>query len=252
MAGHSHAKNVARRKEAQGKKKAGLFAKVARGITVAAKSGSPDPDMNPRLRMAIAKAKEVSMPNDRIKRAIEQGSPGAADGKDYQEARYEGYGPGGVAMVIECLTDNVARTVGDIRPMFTKFGGTLGTAGSVSFMFEKIGEIVYPAAKASGDAMFEAAVDAGAQNVESDADGHYISTAPNDFAAVREKLEAKFGAPESSALIWKPLNMHPVTDADAAGSVMKLVDALDENDDVQEVFTNMDVSDDLAAKLAAA
>jgi YebC/PmpR family DNA-binding regulatory protein len=252
MAGHSHAKNVARRKEAQGKKKAGLFGKIARGITVAAKSGMPDPDQNPRLRLAIAKAKEVSMPNDRIKRAIEQGTPGAADGKDYQEARYEGYGPGGVAIVIECLTDNVARTVGDIRPLFAKYGGTLGTAGSVAFMFEKCGEILYPAAKASADAMFEAAVDAGAQNVESDDAFHAVYTQTTDFAAVSEALEKKFASPEKSGLIWKPLNMHAVTDADAAGNLMKLIDALDDNDDVQEVFTNMDISEELASKLAAA
>lgn len=251
MAGHSHAKNVARRKEAQGKKKANLFGKIARGITVAAKSGMPDPDMNPRLRLAIDKAKAVSMPNDRIKRAVEQGIPGAADGKDYQEARYEGYAPGGVAVVIECLTDNVARTVGDIRPMFAKFGGTLGTAGSVSFMFEKLGEVVYPASKASADAMFEAGVEAGAQNVESDDEYHNIYTETTDLAAVTEALQKKFGAPEKSGMIWKPLNMHAVTDADVAASVMKLLDALDDLDDVQEVFINMDISEDIAAKLNA-
>jgi YebC/PmpR family DNA-binding regulatory protein len=248
MAGHSHAKNVARRKEAQGKKKANLFGKIARGITVAAKSGTPDPALNPRLRLAIAKAKEVSMPNDRIKRAVEQGS-GGADGKDYQEARYEGYGPGGVAIVIECLTDNVARTVGDIRPMFAKFGGTLGTAGSVSFMFEKVGEIVYPAKKASADAMFEAAVDCGAQNVESDEEFHSVYTDTTDLGTVSEAMEKKFGTPEKSGFIWKPLNMHDVTDFDAANSVMKLIDALDDNDDVQLVFNNMEISEEIAAKL---
>lgn len=252
MAGHSHAKNVARRKEAQGKKKANLFGKIAREITVAAKSGTPDPAMNPRLRLAIAKAKEVNMPNDRIKRAIEQGTPGAADGKDYQEARYEGYGPGGVAIVLECLTDNPTRTVGDVRLAFTKFGGTLGTAGSVSFMFEKVGEIAFPASKANADAMFEAAVEAGAQNVESDDVGHCVYTDVADFASVREALEAKFGAPERSALIWKPLNLHAVENLEAAMQVMKLIDGLEDNDDVQNVFTNMDISDDLADKLAAA
>lgn len=252
MAGHSHAKNVARRKEAQGKKKANLFGKIARGITVAAKSGSPDPDMNPRLRLAIAKAKEVSMPNDRIKRAVDAGIPGGADSKDYQESRYEGYGPGGVAMVIECLTDNVARTVGDIRPMFAKFGGNLGTAGSVSFMFEKVGEILYPASKASADAMFEAGVDAGAQNVESDDDYHNVYTDVSDLTAVATALEKKFGTAEETHIIWKPVNMHPITDAEVAGQIMKLIDALDENDDVQEVFTNLDISAEIADKLAAA
>lgn len=252
MAGHSHAKNVARRKEAQGKKKSSLFGKIARGITVAAKAGSPDPDMNPRLRLAIAKAKEVSMPNDRIKRAIEQGTPGAADGKDYQEARYEGYGPGGVAVIVECLTDNVARTVGDVRLIMQKNGGNLGTAGSVSFMFERVGEIGYPAGVASADAMFEAGVEAGARDVESDAEYHGVYTEPGDFAAVREALEGKFGPPESSDLIWKPTNLHPVVDAELAAQVMKLVDALEENDDVQAVFINMDLPEELAAKLDAA
>lgn len=252
MAGHSHAKNVARRKEAQGKKKANLFGKIAREITVAAKSGTPDPDMNPRLRMAIAKAKEVNMPNDRIKRAIEQGTPGAADGKDYQEARYEGYGPGGVAVIVEALTDNKTRTVGDVRLAFTKFGGALGETGSVGFMFERVGEIAFPAAVAGADAMFEAAVDAGAQNVESDEGGHAVYTEVGDFAAVREKLEAKYGTPERSGLIWKPLNRNPLADFDAATNLMKLIDFLEENDDVQNVFTNEDLPDDIAQKLDAA
>lgn len=252
MAGHSHAKNVARRKEAQGKKKANLFGKIAREITVSAKSGTPDPAMNPRLRLAIAKAKEVNMPNDRIKRAIEQGTPGAADGADYQEARYEGFGPGGVAVIVEALTDNKTRTVGDVRLAFTKFSGALGETGSVGFMFERVGEIVIPASKASADAIFEAAVDAGAQNVESDDEYHTVYTEIADFGAVREKLETKYGSPEKSGLIWKPLNMTPVSDFDAADKMMKLIDWLDENDDVQNVFTNMELSEDVAAKLEAA
>ncbi|NBX66929.1 MAG: YebC/PmpR family DNA-binding transcriptional regulator [Proteobacteria bacterium] len=252
MAGHSHAKNVARRKEAQGKKKANLFGKVAREITVAAKSGTPDPAMNPRLRLAIAKAKEVNMPNDRIKRAIEQGTPGAADGKDYQEARYEGYGPGGVAVIIEALTDNKTRTVGDVRLAFTKFGGALGETGSVGFMFEHVGEIVIPAAKATADSIFEAAVEAGAQNVESDDAYHAVYTEIADFAAVREKMEAAYGTPEKSGLIWKPLNLNPLSDFDAAEKLMKLIDYLDENDDVQQVFTNMDLPEEIASRLEAA
>lgn len=252
MAGHSHAKNVARRKEAQGKKKANMFGKVAREITVAAKSGAPDPDMNPRLRIAIAKAKEVNMPNDRIKRAIEQGTPGAADGKDYQEVRYEGYGPAGIAVVIEALTDNKTRTVSEVRLAFTKFGGALGETGSVAFMFERVGEIVYPASKASADAMFEASVEAGAQNVESDDEEHTVYTEVADYAGVRETLEKKYGPPARSALIWKPLNLTMVTDAEAAKDVMDLVDYLEENDDIQNVFINMDVPEDVAAKLDAA
>lgn len=252
MAGHSHAKNVARRKEAQGKKKAGMFGKVAREITVATRAGAADPAMNPRLRIAIAKAKEVNMPNDRIKRAIEQGIPGAVDGKDYQEARYEGYGPGGVAMVIECLTDNVTRTVGEVRLAFTKFGGTLGEAGSVGFMFERVGEIVIPAAKASADAMFEAAVNAGAQNVESDEHDHMVYTDIADFAAVREKLEKAYGEPERSGLIWKPVTTAPVSSFETAEKLMKLIDRLEEDDDIQTVFTNMELAEDVAEKLAAA
>ena len=252
MAGHSHAKNVARRKEAQGKKKANLFGKIAREITVSAKSGSPDPAMNPRLRIAIAKAKEVNMPNDSIKRAVEQGTPGAADGKDYQEARYEGYGPGGVAVIVETLTDNKTRTVGDVRLAFTKFGGALGEAGSVGFMFERVGEILVPATKANADAVFELAVEAGAQNVESDDEFHTIYTEVSDFGAVREKIEAAYGAPEKSGLIWKPLNTNPLNDFDAADKLMKLIDYLDENDDVQNVFTNMELSEAVAEKLSAA
>lgn len=252
MAGHSHAKNVARRKEAQGKKKANIFGKIAREITVATKAGTPDPAMNPRLRLAIAKAKEVNMPNDRIKRAIEQGTPGAADGKDYQEARYEGFGPGGVAVIVEALTDNKTRTVGDVRLAFTKFGGALGESGSVGFMFERVGEIVIPAAKGGSDEVFEAAVDAGAQNVESDGAYHSVYTEVGDFASIREMLEAKYGAPEESGLIWKPLNQTPVGDFETADKLMKLIDWLEENDDVQSVFTNMDLSDDVAARLDAA
>ncbi len=251
MAGHSHAKNVARRKEAQGKKKAGLFAKLAREITVSARTGAPDPTANPRLRIAIAKAKEVNMPNDRIKRAIEQGIPGAADGKDYQEARYEGFGPGGVAVIVEALTDNKTRTVGDVRLAFTKFGGALGETGSVGFMFERVGEIEIPAARASADAVFEAAVDAGAQNVESDGDFHTVYTDVADFATVREKMEAAYGTPEKSGLVWKPLNLTPVTDLETADKLMKLIDWLEDNDDIQTVFTNMELSDDVAAKLDA-
>jgi YebC/PmpR family DNA-binding regulatory protein len=251
MAGHSHAKNVARRKEAQGKKKANLFGKIAREVTVATRAGTPDPAMNPRLRLAIAKAKEVNMPNDRIKRAIDQGIPGAADGKDYQEARYEGYGPGGVAVIVETLTDNKTRTVGDVRLAFTKFGGALGESGSVGFMFERVGEIIVPAGKASVDSIFELAVEAGAKNVESDADCHVVYTEVADFAAVREKLEAAYGAPEKSELIWKPLNVNPVSDFETAEKLMKLIDWLDDNDDVQNVFTNMDLADDIAAKLDA-
>jgi len=252
VAGHSHASNIAVRKNAQDKKRAGKFNEVCREITVASRLGRPDPDMNPRLRLAIAKAKEVNLPNDRLKRAIELGQPGLDDGKVYEEARYEGYGPNGIAVIVETLTDNRTRTVGDVRLTFTKQGGALGDAGAVGFMFEHVGEIVYPAAKASSDAMFEAGVEAGAQNVESDASYHNIYTEIPDFGAAREALSKKFGEPEKSGLIWKPLTPAPVDSLELAEKVYKLIDALEEFDDVQLVFTNMVLSDDVAAKLADA
>ncbi len=251
MAGHSQFKNIMHRKGAQDKRKAKAFNKVAREITVAVKESGPDPDMNPRLRLAMLKGREVNMPNDRIKRAIELGMPGSADGVVYSEARYEGYGPGGVAIIIEALTDNRTRTVGDVRLPFTKNGGALGDTNSVSFMFEHVGEIMYPAAKGSADDMFEAAVEAGAQNVESSEDAHVVYTAIEDFAAVREALSQKFGDPEKSGLIWKPLNLSTV-DFETGEKMMKLIETLEDNDDVQNVFTNMDMPDDVAARLMPA
>lgn len=249
MAGHSHASNVAVRKNAQDRKRAGKFTKVAREITTAVRLSGPDPDMNPRLRLAIAKGRAVDMPNDRIKRAIDVGLPGQDDGKVYEEARYEGYGPNGVAVIIEALTDNRTRTVGDLRVAFTKNGGNLGDNGAVAFMFDRVGEIVFPADKGTADAMFEAAVEAGAQNVESDGNGHRVMTEVTDFAAVREAMVQKFGEPTRSGLIWKGNVMTPITTLEAAQEVVKLVDALEELDDVQTVFINMDLSADIAAKL---
>jgi len=250
MAGHSHSSNIAVRKNAQDKKRAGAFTKVAREITTATRLSGPDPDMNPRLRLAVLKARAVDMPNDRIKRAIEVGTPGQDDGKIYEEVRYEGYGPNGVAVIIETLTENRTRTVGDLRVIFTKQGGTLGDNGAVSFMFDRVGEIVVAKEKGSADAMFEAAVEAGAQNVESDDTGHYVYTEIGDFGTVREALVKKFGEPMKSGLVWKGNVKTPLTTMDQAQSVLKLIDALEDNDDVQTAFTNMDLSADIAAKLA--
>lgn len=251
MAGHSHASNIAVRKGAQDKKRAAKFNKVCREITVATRLGGADPAANPRLRLAIAKGKEVNLPNDRLKRAIDLGTPGLDDGKVYEENRYEGYAAGGVAIIVETLTDNRARTVSDVRLIFGKQGGTMGDAGSVGFMFERVGEIMYPADKGSEDTMLEAGIEAGAQNVESESFGHFFYTEIPDFGAVRETLSKQYGEPEKSGLVWKPVTSTPVTDKEVALKVLKLIDALEENDDVQNVFHNMDITAELAAELSA-
>jgi YebC/PmpR family DNA-binding regulatory protein len=214
---------------------------------VAAKLGGGDPDMNPRLRLAISKAKAVNMPNDRIKKAIETGA-GGSDTTDYEEVRYEGYGPAGVAIIVDALTDNRNRTFAEVRTAFTKFNGTLGETGSVGFMFDRIGQIIYPAKKASADDMFEAAVEAGAENCESDEEFHIIQTAMDDLAAVRDVLETKFEEAEKAELVWQPNTMSEV-DEDQASSMMKLIDALEDDDDVQTVTTNMNASDEILEKL---
>ncbi|MBF0334870.1 MAG: YebC/PmpR family DNA-binding transcriptional regulator [Alphaproteobacteria bacterium] len=247
MAGHSQFKNIMHRKGAQDAKRAKMFNKLAREITVAAKAGLPDPAANPRLRAAILAARVQNMPKDRIERAIKSGSPGGDD-TIYEEVRYEGYGPGGVAIIVEALTDNRNRTAGEIRSGFSKNGGTLGETGSVSFMFDRIGLIRYPAAAASPDDMFEAALEAGAANVESGDDGHEITCAPDDLASVRDGLEARFGTPESAHLDWRAQTTVPV-DFDAAQTLMKLIDILDDNDDVQRVQANFDIPDDVMERL---
>lgn len=196
MAGHSKWANIQHRKGAQDKKRAKIFSKLAREITVAAKMGGGDPDMNPRLRLAIANAKSQSMPKNNIENAVQKGV-GGGEGEDYTEMRYEGYGPGGVAVIVDALTDNKNRTAGEVRSYFTKFGGNLGETGSVNFMFDRVGEIVYPADKADAETMFEAAVEAGAVNCESDDDGHVITTDPDDFANVQNALEENLGEPEA-------------------------------------------------------
>ncbi|MEM6811852.1 MAG: YebC/PmpR family DNA-binding transcriptional regulator [Pseudomonadota bacterium] len=249
MAGHSKWANIQHRKGKQDKIRAKQFTKVGREIIVAAKLGGGDPDMNPRLRLAISKAKAVNMPNDRIKRAIQTGS-GGTDTADYEEVRYEGYGPGGTAIMIDALTDNRNRTVAEVRMAMTKFGGTLGEAGAVGFMFDRKGQIIYPANKADAEAMFEAAVEAGAENCESGDQIHEIITAPDDLAAVRDALEEKFGEAEKSDLIWQPNTLSEL-DEDQASTMMKLIEALEDDDDVQTVTTNMDVADDILEKLAA-
>jgi YebC/PmpR family DNA-binding regulatory protein len=251
MAGHSKFKNIMHRKGAQDKKRAKIFNKWGREITVAARLGGIDPDMNPRLRLAIKSARADNMPNDRIKRAIEVADPNSADATNYEEIRYEGYGPGGTAIVVETLTDNRNRTVSELRTIFSKGGGNLGETNSVIFMFDRVGEIVYPADKADADTMFEAAVEAGAENVESDDEGHEVITDAADFGAVRDALEEKFGEPERSGLVWKP-NMKTELNAEDAEKIMKLIDNIEDNDDVQNVFCNFEMSDAVAEKLMAA
>ena len=249
MAGHSKWANIQHRKGAQDKKRGKMFSKLSKEITVAAKMGGGDPDMNPRLRLAIANARGQSMPKNNIETAIQKGV-GGGEGDNYEEIRYEGYGPGGVAVIVEVLTDNRNRAATDMRTLFSKNGGNLGETGSVGFMFDRMGELFYPAATGSADSIFEAAVEAGADNVESDEDGHYIYTTSEDFAAVRDALEKTLGDPERAALIWKPNVMAEVNEDQAAG-ILKLVDALEDNDDVQNVTTNFDVSEDVMEKLLA-
>lgn len=250
MAGHSKWANIQHRKGKQDAKRAKLFAKLGREITVAAKLGGGDPDMNPRLRLAVVTARGQSMPKDVIDRAIQKGT-GAGEAEDYVQIRYEGYAQGGVAVIIETLTDNKNRTAAEMRAAFTKYGGNMGETGSVNFMFDRLGEIIYPASKAPADAIFEAALDAGAENIDSGKEAHDITCAPEDFAAVREALVKKFGEPERSGLVWRP-NVTAQVSEEQAASVLKLIDALEDNDDVQTVTTNFEVSDDVMEKLMAA
>jgi YebC/PmpR family DNA-binding regulatory protein len=249
MAGHSQFSNIMHRKGRQDAKRAKIFTKIGREITVAAKLGGPDPGANPRLRAAILWAREENMTNDRIKKAIDTAT-GAAGGEDYETMRYEGYGPGGAAVIVEALTNNRNRTAGEIRSNFSKHGGNLGETNSVSFMFDRVGVIIYPAAKASADAMFEAAVEAGAENCESTKDFHEMICTPDDFIAVRDALEEKFGPAEKSALIWKPNVMAQISE-EQAQTMLKLIDILEDNDDVQNVTTNLEVSDEIMERLLA-
>ncbi|MFZ5608588.1 MAG: YebC/PmpR family DNA-binding transcriptional regulator [Pseudomonadota bacterium] len=247
MAGHSQFKNIMYRKGVQDAKRSKLFSKLAREITVAAKTGGADPEANSRLRAAIAMARSHSMPKDNIERAISKSL--GNDGENYEEVRYEGFGPGGVALIVEALTDNRNRTAGDIRSVFAKNGGNLGESGSVNYMFDRVGEIVYPLAAASADKMFEAALEAGADNIVSGEEGHVITTQPDALAEVSRALEAKLGEPASAKLSWKAQALTAV-DEESARRLMKLIDLLEDNDDVQNVYGNYDVADDIMEKLS--
>ena len=249
MAGHSQFKNIMYRKGAQDAKRAKVFTKLIRELTVAARAGLPDPEMNPRLKNAVAAAKAANMPKDNIGRAIKRGA-GDADGESFEEIRYEGYGPGGVAVIVEALTDNRNRTASEIRNIFSRNGGNLGESGNVSFQFERVGAVAYPAEASSADDMFEAALEAGAADVESSDSGHEVMCAPDHLNTVREALEARFGAPASAALSWRPHNTVAVG-GEQVEQLFRLIEALDDNDDVQSVSANYDVSDEEMTRLTA-
>lgn len=249
MAGHSQFKNIMYRKGAQDKKRAKIFTKIIRELTSAARGGLPDPAANPRLRAAVMVAKQANMPKDTVERAIKRGA-GGDDGENYDEVRYEGYGPGGVALIIEALTDNRNRTASDVRAAFAKAGGSLGESNSVSFLFDRLGQVVYPVSAASPEAMFEAAVEAGADDVESGSEEHVIACAPEALNVVRDALEQRFGAPTSAKLDWRPKTSTPV-EGEAAEMLFKLLETLEDSDDVQTVFANFEVSDEIMARLGA-
>lgn len=249
MAGHSKFKNIMHRKGAQDAKRSKMFAKLGKEIQVAAKLGGGDPSANPRLRIAIQNAKAVSMPKDRIERAVQAGL-GSGAGDDYFEMRYEGYGPGGVAIIVEALTNNKNRTAGDVRSTFDKYGGNMGASGSVGFMFERIGEIIYPVVAGSAESVFDAALESGAQDVQSDEQNHEIITTPEDFAPVRAALVSKFGEPDKSGLAWKAITTAPV-DEESAKNVFELIEVLEDNDDIQSVISNMEISEAVMQKLSS-
>ncbi len=246
MAGHSKWANIQHRKGKQDKLRSKMFSKLAKEITVAAKMGMPDPDMNPRLRLAVKAAKAVSMPKDVIDRAIKKSQMG--DSADYTEIRYEGYGVNGIAIIVEAMTDNLNRTASNVRSYFTKCGGNLGTTGSVAHSFDRVGEITYPLTAGDADTVMMAALEAGADDVETDDDGHYITCKVEDLSAVSDALEKALGESTESKLIWRPQSRTEV-DPETAQKLLKLVDMLEEDDDVQTVTHNFDVPDDVAAKL---
>jgi YebC/PmpR family DNA-binding regulatory protein len=246
MAGHSKWANIQHRKGKQDLIRAKVFSRLSKEITVAAKMGDPDPDKNPRLRLAVKEAKAASMPKDNIERAIKKAIGG--EGGDYAEVRYEGYAPGGIAVIVETMTDNRNRTASNVRSYFSKFGGNLGETGSVSFMFDRKGEIAYPASAGDADTVMLAAIDAGAEDVDSAEDGHWIYCADTDLAEVSAALEAALGEFDSARLVWRPQTRTDLG-LDEASKVMKLVEALENDDDVQSVTANFDVSDEVAAAL---
>ncbi len=247
MAGHSKWANIQHRKGKQDKLRSKLVSKLAKEITVAAKMGDPDPDKNPRLRLAVKEAKSNSVPKDVIDRAIKKSQGG--DAENYDEIRYEGYGPNGIAIIVEAMTDNRNRTASNVRSYFTKYGGDMGQTGSVSFMFDRKGEIMYPASAGDADTVMMAAIEAGAEDVESDEEGHWIYTSDTDLNEVSTALEAVLGESETAKLIWKPQAPTEIADLETAQKLMKLLDALEEDDDVQNVTGNFDLSEDVAAQL---
>ncbi|PIV74134.1 MAG: YebC/PmpR family DNA-binding transcriptional regulator [Rhodobacteraceae bacterium CG17_big_fil_post_rev_8_21_14_2_50_65_11] len=247
MAGHSKWANIQHRKGRQDAVRSKLFSKLAKEITVAAKMGDPDPDKNPRLRLAVKEAKSQSVPKDVIQRAIDKSQ--AAGGDEYEEIRYEGYGPGGVAVIVEAMTDNRNRTASTVRSTFGKNGGNLGETGSVAFMFERKGEIVYPASVGDEDTVMEAAIEAGAENVESTEDQHIITCADTDLNEVSTALEAALGESETAKLIWQPTTTTEL-DLDGAQKLMKLIEVLEDDDDVQRVTANFEISDEVMEQLA--
>ena len=249
MAGHSQFKNIMYRKGAQDAKRAKVFAKLIRELTVATRGGLSDPSMNPRLRTAVSASKAANMPKDTMERAIKRGA-GADEGENFEEIRYEGYGPGGVALIVEALTDNRNRTASDVRSAFSKFGGTLGETNSVSFQFTRVGAIRYPPDAGSADEMLEAAIEAGADECDSDETGHELTCAPDDFNEVREALEKQLGTAMSAELAWKP-NTTVEVNEEQAETLFKLIEALDENDDVQKVAANFEVSSQVMERLSA-
>jgi DNA-binding regulatory protein, YebC/PmpR family len=248
MAGHSQFKNIMYRKGAQDAKRAKAFTKLIRELTVAARTGQPDPNFNPRLRAAVIAARSANMPKDTMERAIKRGAGGEGL-EQYEEIRYEGYGPGGVALIVEALTDNRNRTASEVRAAFGRHGGTLGESGSVSFMFERVGFIHYPPDAASADDVLEAALDSGAEDAQSGDEGHDIYTAPDDLSAVRDDLEQRFGPAEASRLDWRPRTAVPIAEDDAT-TLFKLLDVLDDNDDVQRVAANFEVPDEVMERLS--
>jgi YebC/PmpR family DNA-binding regulatory protein len=248
MAGHSKFKNIQFRKGAQDKKRSKLFSKFAREITAAAKMGLPDPAMNPRLRGAIQAARAQNMPKDNIERAIKKSQE--AGGANYEDMRYEGFGAGGVGVIVEALTDNRNRTASEVRSIFSKFGGNLGEIGAVSFMFDKLGAIEFDAAKATPEAMLEAAIDAGAEDCESSGEGHLVYCHPDELHHVAKALETRFGEPRAVRVLWRPKSAVPV-DEEAGQRLLRMIDGLEDLDDVQDVYSNFEMADEVLERLSA-
>jgi YebC/PmpR family DNA-binding regulatory protein len=248
MAGHSQFKNIMYRKGAQDKKRSQMFSKLSKEITVAAKCGAPDPDMNPRLRTAVLAARAQNMPKDNIERAIKKSQE--AGGDNFEEIRYEGFAPGGVGVIVEALTDNRNRTAGEVRSIFTKYGGNMGETGSVSFMFDRLGEIEYPADAATADDILEAALEAGADDCQSDDSGHRLYCDAGSLHEVARSLEAKLGEPAAARIMWRPQNTVEVDD-ERAEKLLKMLDTLDNSDDVQNVYANFEISETAMARMEA-